>query len=295
MNITRVARQDSPRVVVIGSLTEDQVVHDGTRTRRIGGVVWYAGTTLARFGVETLVVTRTAFKDRKLAKALEAAGVEIRLGSSAQTTTFVNEYTAKIQDGRTQRVLAMADSIQASDLEEALTNADLVYLGPLHPTDLSDGALSLVRRKASFSLALDVQGYTRFVQNEHVLPRRDERLPSLLDACDVIKASEEEACLITGLSDAEGAARDLARSHSCLEVVVTCGAKGAYVAQHEESSFVESKNIVVSDPTGAGDVFFASYLAHRIKDKDTSTRRAAELATDFTAAWLVDPDRNVRL
>lgn len=293
MKITRVACQDNPQVVVIGSLTEDQVVHDGTRTRQIGGVVWYAGTTLARLGVKTRVVTRTASKDRELSKTLEAAGVEIRLGSSAQTTTFVNEYTANIQAGRTQRVLAMADSIQASDLEEALTDADLVYLGPLHPMDLSDGALSLVKRKGSFSLALDVQGYTRFVQNERVLPRLDARLPSLLDACDVIKASEEEACLITGLSNASSAAVNLARSHPCLEVVVTCGAKGAYVAQYERISFVKSKNIVVSDTTGAGDVFFASYLAHRIKRR--LTRRAAELAIDFTARWLADPDRNAML
>ena len=279
--------------MVIGSLTEDRVVHEGTRTRQIGGVVWYAGTTLARLGVETRVVTRTASKDRELGKALEAAGVELRLCLSAQTTTFVNEYTAKIHDGCTQRVLAMADPIRASDLEAALTDADLVYLGPLHPTDLSDGALSLVRRKASFSLALDVQGYTRFVQNERVLPRLDGRLPSLLDACDVIKANEEEACLITGLPNASSAAVDLARGHPGLEVVVTCGAKGAYVAQHEGMSFVESNNVVVSDPTGAGDVFFASYLAHRING--ASTRQAAELATDFTARWLVDPDRNAML
>ena len=294
MNITRVARQDSPRVVVIGSLTEDQVVRDGNRTRRIGGVVWYAGTTLARLGVETRVVTRTASKDRELVKALEAAGVEVWLGSSAQTTTFVNEYTAKIHYGRTQRVLALADSIQPSDLAEALTDADLVYLGPLHPADVSDGTLSLVRRKTSFRLALDVQGYTRFVQDEHVLPRLDGRLPSLLDACDVIKASEEEACLITGLSDAKSAAENLACSHRSLEVVVTCGAKGVYVAQHEKISFVESKNVDVSDPTGAGDVFFASYLAHRING--TLTRReAAELATDLTARWLVNRDWDVIL
>jgi sugar/nucleoside kinase (ribokinase family) len=254
---------------------------------QIGGVVWYAGTTLARLGVETRVVTRTAPEDRELGKALEAAGVKVCLGLSAKTTTFVNEYTAKIRDGRTQRVLAVADSIQPSDLAESLTNADLVYLGPLHPTDLSDGTLSLVRRKMSFRLALDVQGYTRFVKNERVLPKLDGRLSSLLDACDVIKASEEEACLITGLSDASKAAENLARCHRPLEVVVTCGSKGVYVVQHEGLSFVESKNKEVSDKTGAGDVFFASYLAHRLNG--TLTRKAAELATDLTAEWLVDP------
>ncbi len=293
MSITRVTRQDRPRVVVIGSLTRDQIVHDGTRVCHIGGVVWYAGTTLARLGVEARVVTRMAPEDRKFRKALEAAGITVWLGSSAKTTTFLNEYATKSPDERKWRVLALADSIQPSDLAEALTDADLVYLGPLHPTDLSDGTLSLVRRKTSFRLALDVQGYTRFVQNEHVLPRLDGRLPSLLDACDVIKASEEEACLITGLSDASSAAVNLARSHPCLEVVVTCGAKGVYLAQQETVTFVEGEQVDVADPTGAGDVFFAFYLARRIKG--TFKRMAAELATDFTARWLSDPDRNVML
>lgn len=293
MNVTRLTRQERSRVVVIGSLTRDQIIHDGTHMCQIGGVVWYAGTTLARMGVETRVVTRTAPRDRELGKALEAAGVKVWSGSSAQTTTFVNEYTEEIPDGRTQRVLALADSIQPSDLAEALTDADLVYLGPLHPTDLSDGTLSLVRRKASFRLALDVQGYTRFVQNEHVLERLDGRLSSLLDACDVIKAGEEEARLMTGLSDASNAAVNLARSHRGLEVVVTCGTKGVYIAQDERISFVESKKVDVSDLTGAGDVFFASYLAHRFNG--TLARRAAELATDLTAGWLVDPGRIVIL
>ena len=299
MSITRVKHQDRPRVVVIGSLTRDQIVHDGTRVCHIGGVVWYAGTTLARLGVEARVVTRVAPEDRKLGKAFEAASIKVWLGSSSKTTTFLNEYTAKSPDERKQRLLALADSIQPSDLAEALTDADLVYLGPLHPTDLSHGTLSLVRRKSSFRLALDVQGYTRFVQNEHVLPRLDGRLPSLLDACDIIKASEEEACLITGLSDASSAAVNLARSHPCLEVVVTCGANGVYLAQRGTVTFVEAKQVDVADPTGAGDVFFASYIARRMKDtftrKAPDIRMAAEFAVDSTAKWLLDPDRNVML
>ena len=87
----------------------------------------------------------------------------------------------------------------------------------------------------------------------------------------------------------------MACSQRSLEVVVRCGAKGVYVAQHEKISFVESKNVDVSDPTGAGDVFFASYLAHRIKQPRLTRSAAAELATNFTAKWLVDPDRNAML
>ena len=56
---------------------------------------------------------------------------------------------------------------------------------------------------------------------------------------------------------------------------------------------MESKKVDVSNLTGAGDVFFASYLAHRFNG--TLARRAAELATDLTARWLVDPGRIVIL
>ena len=293
MSITRVAHQHIPRVVVIGSLTEDHVICDSTHVRQIGGVVWHAGRTLARLGVQTRVVTRTASNEHEFGKAFEAEGIKVWLGPSPQTTTFVNEYAAKNPDERTQRVLALADPIEPSDLLEALTDADLVYLGPLHPADLSDSTLSLMCEKPPPCLALDVQGYTRFVQNGHVLPRLDVRLLSLLDVCDVIKANEKESCLITGMSDAASAAVNLARGHPSLEVVVTCGAKGVYVAQSEAISFVKSKKADVYDSTGAGDIFFASYIVHRLNG--VLTRRAAELATEFTAGWLVNPNRNVIL
>ncbi|MDJ0958109.1 MAG: PfkB family carbohydrate kinase [Arenicellales bacterium] len=293
MSITRVAHQHIPRVVVIGSLTEDHVICDGTHVRQIGGVVWHAGRTFVRSGVETRVVTRTAPRDYEFGKALEAEGVKVWSRPSSQTTTFVNEYTAKTSDERTQRALALADPIEPSDLLEALADADLVYLGPLHPADLSDNTLSLMSEKPPSCLALDVQGYTRFVQNEHVLPRLDIRLLPLLDVCDVIKANEKEACLITSTSDPASAVVNLACSHPSMEVVVTCGAKGVYVAQSEAINFVESKKTDVYDSTGAGDIFFASYITHRLNG--FLALRAAELATDITAGWLVDPNRNVIL
>jgi sugar/nucleoside kinase (ribokinase family) len=75
-------------------------------------------------------------------------------------------------------------------------------------------------------------------------------------------------------------------------VVVTRGAKGVCVAESKSVSCVESRRVDVHDPTGAGDVVFASYIAGRLDG--ASRRRAAELAADLTAEWLIDADRNVR-
>ena len=98
---------------------------------------------------------------------------------------------------------------------------------------------------------------------------------------------------MTGMSDSENATLNLAYSHPSLEVVVTCGTKGVYVAQSEAIHFVESKNADVHDTTGAGDIFFASYITYRLNG--ILTHRAAELAGDFTAERLLDPDRVVIL
>lgn len=293
MGVTPVAHRDKLQAVVVGSLTRDQIIRDGTCVWRIGGVVWYAGTSLARLGINTRVVTRTALEHRGLADELRSAGVEVQLGTSAQTTTFINYITTQHPNERGLSAPALADPIEAGDLSRALADADLVYLGPLHPNDLGDGALAAVQRQRPALLALDVQGYTRSVSDGRIVPKLDDRLTSLLAACDVIKASQDEACVITGIRDPGHAALHLARSHSRLEVVVTCGTNGVYVAQQQNVHFEPAVPADVPDPTGAGDVFFAAYLAQRLKG--VSRDAAAAFAVRFTADRLGDPDHSVRL
>ncbi len=237
-------------------------------------------------------MTRTAPEHHGLADALRSADVEVWLGTSAQTTTFTNHYTTQNPHERKQLASALADPIEAGDLSRALADADLTILGPLHPKDLSDGVLAAVQQQRPALLALDVQGYTRSLSDGHIVPKLDDRLKSLLAVCDVIKASQDEACMITGIRDPERAALHFARSHSPLEVVVTCGTNGVYVAQQGNVHFEPAVPVDVPDPTGAGDVFFAAYLAQRLKGDSPD---AAAFAVRFTAERLDDPERSVRL
>ncbi|MFJ4812332.1 carbohydrate kinase family protein [Streptomyces longwoodensis] len=86
------------------------------------------------------------------------------------------------------------------------------------------------------------------------------RFLDLVEGVDVLLPSRDEACLLTGLPDAEEAAAELSR-HVPL-VVTKCGADGAVVAG--AGTVVARVAAAPADPrdtTGAGDAFTGAFLA----------------------------------
>lgn len=88
----------------------------------------------------------------------------------------------------------------------------------------------------------------------------------LLGVSDIIKLSEEEAALITGVSDPRTAALSLAGSGKT--VFVTLGSKGAYAARGNECFYSPAVPAVAVDATGAGDAFFAAVLLSLSRSDD---------------------------
>lgn len=281
------------QAVIVGSLTRDRIEAHRHVQECIGGVVWHAGTTLAKLGIKTCAVTRIAAVDRELAVALLDSGVQVRWHRSAETTTFANSYFDDNPNERIQYATALADPIETEELLRALVDADLAYLGPLHPRDLADDFPGVFCTYRPPIVALDIQGYTRAIRKGCVVPSVDDRLFSVLHVCDVIKASEEEARLLTGSCEPPDAALQLASSYPGLEVLVTCGGNGAYLVQHGKIHYEPAVRVDVPDPTGAGDVYFASYLGRRLSG--ASIEVATKFAAKFTAERLVDPSRTLAL
>ena len=198
--------------VVIGSLTRDRIDTDQQSLVRVGGVVWYAGVTLTELGIETRAVTRVAATDHELTSALRGAGADVLGRRSAKTTTFVNKYTSSNPDARTQEIEAIADPIEATDVIQPLAGADLVYLGPVHPKDIADDVFTVIGSRDELTVALDVQGYTRVVDGREIKAELYPHLPEIIRGCDVIKASHDEASIITGSSNPRKAALLLGES-----------------------------------------------------------------------------------
>jgi ribokinase len=84
----------------------------------------------------------------------------------------------------------------------------------------------------------------------------------------MVFANEEEALLLSGAADVDGATIALSRLFS--EVVVTRGARGALARKGEICFEVPARARTVLDTTGAGDAATGAYLAARLHDESMS-------------------------
>lgn len=102
------------------------------------------------------------------------------------------------------------------------------------------------------------------------------RMREPLALVDVLKVSDEELPLLTGVSDLEAGSAMLAAMGIRL-VLVTLGAEGAYYRFGEATGCVPGVKVQVGDTNGAGDTFFGAALAQLAKYDRLEDVTAAEL------------------
>lgn len=93
-----------------------------------------------------------------------------------------------------------------------------------------------------------------------------DRFLDLTEGVDLLLPNQAEALRLTGRSDPEAAAAELARRYGA--VVVTCGAQGAVWSSQGEVGRVPARPARVLDTTGAGDAFAAGLLASFVTGRD---------------------------
>ncbi|HOD36832.1 MAG TPA: PfkB family carbohydrate kinase [Syntrophales bacterium] len=276
-------------VAIIGSATVDEVVHGNERSFQLGGVVTYAGLTFRRFGVETLVITNVADEDRAILDALSREEIHLHAGSSPQTTRFVNRIEG---DARTQELPRVAEPIRRKQIEGVLKGLFHVHIGALHPDDIDPRVFKCIRTAGLFASA-DIQGYVRFSDQGRVIQRVSDRAENILRLVSVLKADEGELQALTGFFKVD--AGKLIRQFEIEEILVTAGSRGGYLLTKEEE-VIPYRARAVEKPrstVGAGDVFFAAYLAERYyrrKDIRVSLDSASELAARQVEGHYIPPE-----
>ena len=212
-------------LAVIGHLSRDVVAGAAPR---IGGGPWHAARALAALGADAVVVATCGTEDEDAFRsALTETGVPFTLRARGATAAFSFSYDAA--GVRTMSVDAVgepfAPEVDADWVQVApLVRGDVVV--PQAPHVLLDGQ-GLVRRRALGRLELDANFD-----------------PELLRGVSILKLSDEEAAVV-GPIDVP-------------ELVVTHGLRGATV----NGTYIAA-DPVDADPTGAGDMFAAGYLAAR--------------------------------
>jgi len=248
-------------VWVVGHVTLDRITTPDGVTECAGGTSTYFSLALARLGGDVAVLTRMAPEDQEALLAAEReAGIEVRCGSSGETTVFENRYCGSDGDRRVQRVGAVGLPFVPDDVREL--QARLFHLGPLTPGDMSVDFIEAMADRGRVSL--DVQGLVRRIDRGSVEPCDWPEKARGLARVSILKADEGEAYVLTGESDALRSARRIA-AWGPEEVLVTRASQGAVLFAggeiHQVPAIATPHPV---DPTGCGDTFMAGYVSARL-------------------------------
>ncbi len=258
-------------VCCIGHITLDKVITPNHTVYMPGGTAYYFSHAAAGLDLQCLLVTAVADSDLKPVTDLQERGIDVKRLPSKYTVFFENRYGHNPNE-RTQRVLQQADAFSF----EALNGVDArtFHLGPLLANDMSDGFIKSLAAKAKVSL--DVQGLLRKVEAKKVVAVDWAGKKDVLPAVHFLKASEDEARVMTGLADVHESAKLLAL-WGVKEVIITLGSKGSVVYSNDAFFHIPAyEPAALTDATGCGDTYMAGYLSGR--EKGVGIQQAGEFA-----------------
>ncbi len=261
-----------PDFLVVGHLVADKVAGG----HRLGGTATYASLTAHHLGLRTAILTRAA-ADLDLSSL--PPEIEVHRLDSPRTTVFENAYSG---GQRSQHLWARAEPITAADVPAELRGARIVLLGPV----AGEVEGEVARCFPDALVALSLQGWLRtFAADGRVgqLSPRSWRSNLLLRHSQALFVSEED------LPPAE-AEEALTRWAGQVPLLVfTRGCRGARLARNGRWQEVAGFPAREVDPTGAGDVFAAAFLARYLETDDVAqaalfAAAAAALAVEAVGA-----------
>ncbi len=281
---------------VIGHITRDRIqIADKSERIQTGGTVYYSGLTAARLGLRTAAITKLCSRDRDVLLAdMQAAGIDVRAFDSPATTTYVNRFASDNLDDRVQKVLALAHPFHPDEIN---VDAEAYVFGPLTHSEVPAACIEKAALTGRW-IALDVQGLLRHVRGSRVELVPTDAARRMLRHVEVLKASEEEALLMTGSSTIAEAARALSAAGPD-EVLVTSGSAGSHVLAG--GTLIEVPAYApptVVNTTGCGDTYLAAYVVHRLEGRTPGeagdfASRVAGAKTACHRAFRGDVDRSL--
>ena len=262
----------TPTIAALGNLTRD-VVAGGLP--RPGGAVFYSARALAQIGVGAVIATACAKRDRfELVPPLEELGLPVSWYPSKATTAYTFHYEG---DRRIMRQDAVGDPWSPAQALDAADDATWVHVGALVRSDFPAETLEALA-EGGRRLLVDAQGLLRTASLGPL--RTDGDIGDTLRHVTILKLNDEEAETLVGSADP-----NRVRALGVPEVLLTLGSQGAIVITDDVVERIpaqESGGFV--DPTGAGDMFSASYLVSRATGAHPIV--AARAATNTVAEFL---------
>jgi sugar/nucleoside kinase (ribokinase family) len=245
-----------PDFVAIGHVTLD---HFGEVTRP-GGAALYAAITAHRQGLAAAILTSHAldFPLDDVPTQIEVVGVEAPV-----TTAFEHREAA---GGRALRALGAARTLSNDDLPPDWRGSPLVLLAPV----LQEVDPRLAAAFPDSAVGAELQGWLRAVGGEGAIATMPWSSSNAV-------LSRLQAIFVSA-HDVRGQELEVTEWVQRVPLaVVTAGAAGALLYVNGDRFEVRPRRTREVDPTGAGDVFAATFLVHY--DRHGDPWEAAEAAT----------------
>ncbi len=258
-------------IIMIGHFAKDKLVVDGTSEIASGGAVYYGSVALRRIGVRVAVVTRLHPDDFPLLDELKQEGVQVFATPAPETSGIENIYNSADMERRICKLLSFAGPFRREEIPNLSAQ---VYL--ITPIIAGEVDLSLLQwLSARGPVGLDVQGFVRVREDGHLIFRQWPDMAEGLAHVTYLKVDRAEAELLTGQTDLQAAARQLAAYGPC-EVVITQSSGVTVYADGQiyEAPFTPRS---LAGRTGRGDTCFATYVGKRLS-------ASVEEACHFAAA-----------
>ena len=94
---------------------------------------------------------------------------------------------------------------------------------------------------------------------------------------NIVKLSEEEAKLISGIEDIKEASQYIVNL-GCENLMVTLGKEGTLLSNREKQILIKTKEVKMKDATGAGDAFIGAVIAQILNEPGKSVEKIVEMA-----------------
>lgn len=244
----------APDFVAVGHVTLDRI---GEATRP-GGAALYAAVTAHRLGLSAGILTSHGedFPLEVIPSKIEVVSVP-----AADTTRFEHRHEPS---GRVSHVRAVAAPLTVGDIPEDWRTASLTLLAPV--VDEVDPMIATLFTDGAVGAA--AQGWLRQVMPDGLVVPRAWRSPErLLQAVQALFLSRED------IRDQE---TQVVEWFQRMPVgVLTADRKGALLFVNGERYPVHPRRAHEVDPTGAGDVFAATFLIQYQRDGDPWQAAAA--------------------
>lgn len=267
-------------VTIIGSASLDRLYVHGEWHTSIGGAGLYTALAAHRAGAS---VTLFAPRPEPMPEALAPVAQRLHwLGPTCSPAELPSFEIAHHGNGRSELVNAHWGAearLTPQNLPEAGLPDGLIYCGPL-----ADPArqLAFIQHFRQLGRRTAVGTYGRAVNNFFDIVRA-----TFLQA-DIFFCNENEARGLFGaIDDATTAPGHL--------LFITLGERGALVIQNDERTHLPGLQVTEFDPTGAGDTFAGTTLAHLawgaqpVPAAQHAVAAAAEMVTTLGPAKLLEP------